>query len=69
MFVVDTYIVTHYTLVQRSDVEVESLVNYSALFGVLRIKRVVLAILVDKVAEDGAAERFRILNYAPKIMK
>lgn len=62
MFVVDTYIVTQYTLVQRSDVEVESLVNYSALFGVLRIKRVVLAILVDKVAEDGAAERFRILN-------
>jgi hypothetical protein len=62
MFILYTYEITRKTLVQSSNVEMQSLVNYSALFGVFRIKRVILAILVHKIAEDGTAEKLKILN-------
>jgi hypothetical protein len=55
-----TYIIIQYSLVESCSVEIQSLVNYSSLFGVLRIKRVILAILVHKIAEDGAAEKLKI---------
>jgi hypothetical protein len=46
-------------LVQSSNVEIQPLVNYSALFGVLGVQRVIFAILVDQVGEDGAAEKLK----------
>jgi hypothetical protein len=55
-------------LVQSSNVEIQSLVNNSSLFGVLGIKRVILGILVDKIGEDGAAGKLKIQNYVIEIM-
>jgi hypothetical protein len=69
MFILHTYVITQKTLIQTSDVEIQSLVNHSALFGVLRIKRVILAVLVYKIDEDGTAEKLEILNLVPKIIK
>jgi hypothetical protein len=44
------------------------LVNNSSLFGVLGIKRVILAIPVDKIGENGAAGKLKIQNYVLEIM-
>jgi hypothetical protein len=51
-----TYEVLPQSWKQSINIEVQSLVNNSTFLGILRIQRIVLAILVHQVAEDGAAE-------------
>lgn len=45
---------TSEALIQRSHIEIQALVDYSASLRVFRVQRVILAVLLGQISHDGA---------------